>query len=119
MIRRSGVIGVLCVLIAALAPALSAQAITNGVPDNGEHPYVGELLFYVPDETDPRFPDPGGWFTCSGTLMSSTIVLTAGHCTYGVGKNGAPTTAPPTNGSGDGSAGWKRPAGGSRFSGRA
>jgi hypothetical protein len=32
--------------------------------------------------------------------MSSTIVLTAGHCTHGVGRNGTATTAPPTNGSG-------------------
>jgi Trypsin len=86
--------------IAALAPALPASAITNGVPDNGAHPYVGELILYLPDETDPRFPDPGGWFTCSGTLMSSTIVLTAGHCTYGVGKDGASTTLPSGTGSG-------------------
>ena len=25
----------------------------------GEHPYVGELLFFVPDAVDPRFTDPG------------------------------------------------------------
>lgn len=78
----------------------SAQAITNGQPDNGAHPYVGELLFYVPDEIDPRFTDPGGWFTCSGTLLNSTIVVTAGHCTYGVGHNGVSTTANGGSGSG-------------------
>ena len=39
-----------------------------------------------------RFDDPGGWFTCSGTLLSSTIVVTAGHCTFGVGLNGVSTT---------------------------
>ncbi len=33
--------------------ATSAAAITNGQPDNGAHPYVGQLLFYVPGRT-PR-----------------------------------------------------------------
>ena len=73
------------------ALALPAQAITNGVPDENRHPYVGQLFFYVPDETDPRFDDPGSWFNCTGTLISPTIVLTAGHCTYGVGSNGTST----------------------------
>lgn len=83
-----------------LLPANPAWAITNGVPDNGEHPYVGELLFYVPDAIDPRFTDPGGWFTCSGTLLNSTIVVTAGHCTFAVGLDGASTTAGGGTGSG-------------------
>ncbi|HEY2299586.1 MAG TPA: trypsin-like serine protease [Jatrophihabitans sp.] len=86
--------------LAFLAPAVPAGAITNGQPDNGAHPYVGELLFYVPDEADPRFTDPGSWFTCSGTLLNSTIVVTAGHCTYGVGHNGVSTTAGGGSGSG-------------------
>lgn len=77
-----------------------AGAITNGQPDNNAHPYVGELLFYLPDESDPGFADPGGWFTCTGTLLNSTIVVTAGHCTYGTGLNGASTTARGGSGSG-------------------
>ena len=69
-----------------------AAAIRFGSADGGEHPYVGELLFYVPDARDPRFDDPGGWFTCSATLLDSTHIVTAGHCTFGVGLNGVSTT---------------------------
>ena len=79
-------------LIAALAIAAPVGAITNGAPDGGEHPYVGELLFYVPDAPSSRFADPGSWFTCSGTLLSPTVMVTAGHCTFGVGKNSVSTT---------------------------
>src|SRR4030095_5350640 len=72
-------------LLAALlvsAAGTIGYAITNGQPDNGEHPYVGDLLFYIPDEIDSRFTDPGSWFGCSGTLVSPTVVVTAGPCTY-------------------------------------
>jgi hypothetical protein len=87
--------------IAAIAIAAPASAVTNGLPDEGEHPYVGQLIFYVPDDPDPRFTDPGSWYNCSGTLVTPTIVITAGHCTVGVGENGESTTA----GDGDGSGG--------------
>src|SRR5215470_15175143 len=83
-----------------LAAATPANAITHGQPDAGAHPYVGELLFFVPDEPDSRFDDPGAWFSCSGTLLNSTIVLTAGHCTHAIGTNGASTTAGGGTGSG-------------------
>jgi len=86
--------------VGLLIPMAPASAIVNGVPDDGAHPYVGELLFYVPDEVDSRFTDPGAWFTCSGTLLNSTIVVTAGHCTYAIGHNGASTTAGGGTGSG-------------------
>lgn len=92
----------LMALVAALAIALPAGAITNGEPDNSEHPYVGQLLFHVPDDVDPRFDDPGSWFNCTGTLISPTVLVTAGHCTYAIGLNGESTTTAP---GGDGSGG--------------
>jgi hypothetical protein len=80
------------VLATALALAAPVAAITTGQPDENEHPYVGQLLFYVPDAVDSRFTEPGSWFTCTGTLLSPTVIVTAGHCTFGVGLNGGSTT---------------------------
>ncbi len=91
---------ILVALVATFALAAPVAAITNGQPDNGEHPYVGQLLFYVPDVQDSRFDDPGAWFNCSGTLVSPTVVLTAGHCTYAVGLEGESTTTNGGTGSG-------------------
>jgi hypothetical protein len=85
-------LSVAAALVASLALAAPVGAITNGAPDGDEHEYVGEFLFYVPDAPSSRFSDPGSWFTCSGTLVSPTIVLTAGHCTFGVGLDSESTT---------------------------
>jgi hypothetical protein len=77
------------------------RAVPNGAPDANEHPYVGQVFFYIPDEIDTRFTDPGAWFSCSGTLISPTLLITAGHCTYGTGLNGEATTGSGGSGGND------------------
>lgn len=86
--------------VTLVLPAVPAAAIVGGTDDDGEHPYVGQLLFYVPDAVDPRFDDPGAWFNCSGTLIDAVTVVTAGHCTYGIGVDGE-SPADPLSGGND------------------
>ena len=88
MHRMRGKFAVLGGGVLVFALASPTAAIVDGLPDAGEHPYVGELSLYQPDYPDPRFSDPGSWANCTGTLITPTIVLTAGHCTYQIGKNG-------------------------------
>jgi hypothetical protein len=101
LLRKTLAAGAAVAALLLLNTAPSA-AIVNGQPDGGAHPYVGQLLFYVPTEVDSRFTDPGAWFTCSGTLLDADTVLTAGHCTYGIGRDGEPAAEAPTIQAGDG-----------------
>jgi V8-like Glu-specific endopeptidase len=48
------------------------SAVTDGVLDGNGHPYVVLLLMEIDGEPA---------FRCSGTLLSATVLLTAGHCT--------------------------------------
>src|SRR6266487_6319343 len=66
-------------VIAMLTPASPASAITYGLPDGNAHPEVGALL------APQAYPD-GTWETCSGTLISPTVFLTAAHCDQGVAR---------------------------------
>jgi hypothetical protein len=66
-------------LVATLAFAAPASAITYGAPDGDGHPEVGALLA-------PVAYDDGTWAACSGTLISPTVFLTAAHCDLGVSR---------------------------------
>jgi hypothetical protein len=68
--------GVVVLLAITFVPAL---AITNGQPDGTNHPYVGLVVFDVLDEDGNPVPS----HRCSASLLSPTLLLTAGHCTDG------------------------------------
>lgn len=65
-----GLAGIIALSLGAVAPA---TAITNGTLDGNAHPYVGIMVA----QTSTGAP----LWRCSGTLLSSTVFLTAGHCT--------------------------------------
>ncbi len=72
--RRLVAIVTAAVALAALSVA-PAAAITDGTPDGDGHPYVGLMTAHAED---------GDYlWRCSGTLISPTIFVTAGHCTFG------------------------------------
>jgi hypothetical protein len=66
----------LATAIALLAVVASpASAVTDGTLDGNQHPYVGLMTAHDAD---------GDYlWRCSGTLISPTVFVTAGHCTFG------------------------------------
>ena len=63
------VFSVIVLLAVAVSPA---GAVTDGQLDGNGHPYVVLLLMEIGGQPA---------FRCSGTLLSATVLLTAGHCT--------------------------------------
>jgi hypothetical protein len=58
-------------MVALASPAFGITK--GGVPDGDEHPYVGLMLALDANNTP--------LWRCSGTLVSPTVFVTAGHCT--------------------------------------
>ena len=58
-----------------LIVVVSVSAITDGELDGDGHPHVGLMV--------AQDADGNAMWRCSGTLLSSTLYLTAGHCTDG------------------------------------
>jgi secreted trypsin-like serine protease len=72
MVRKAKLLALAVASLAVLVTAAPAMAITGGTRDE-VHTNVGLVRFTLPE----------GRFRCSGTLISPTVVLTAGHCTEG------------------------------------
>jgi secreted trypsin-like serine protease len=64
------VLSVLAIFVVAIIPV---RAVTNGALDGNGHPYVGLMV--------AQDADGNPLWRCSGTLLSRTLFLTAGHCT--------------------------------------
>ena len=72
--KRRPMLIVTIALMLVLGTILPASAVKFGEPDGNAHPYVGLMVFDVDGTPSHR---------CSGALLSPTVMLTAGHCTFG------------------------------------
>jgi V8-like Glu-specific endopeptidase len=70
--KKSRFVTFLIALTMLVAFAMPAGAVTDGELDGEDHPWVVLLLMEVGGQPA---------FRCSGTLLSATVLLTAGHCT--------------------------------------
>ena len=71
--RRKMLFAVFSVIVILALAAFPVGAITDGELDGEGHPFVG-LMVAQDAEGNPLW-------RCSGTLLSDTVFLTAGHCT--------------------------------------
>lgn len=69
--NRLGIVMLSGMVVSAGGAAIIA--ITNGQPDLARHPYVGLMVAHDEDGIP--------LWRCSGSLLSPTVFLTAGHCT--------------------------------------
>jgi hypothetical protein len=69
---RKRVFVLFVVLVVLVVGVMPAGAVTDGEPDGDGHPYVGLMV--------AKNADGNVIWRCSGTLISSMVFLTAGHC---------------------------------------
>ena len=79
MLKRIALLAAVAATVVSFAG--SAGAITGNYQKDFTHNAVGLLVFYT--TPDPVTGDPFS-HRCSGTLISPTVMVTAGHCTEGV-----------------------------------
>jgi Trypsin len=72
VLKKFAITAAVVALLLTLAVS-PAEAVTDGEMDGEGHPYVG-LMIAQDEQGNPLW-------RCSGTLLSSTLFLTAGHCT--------------------------------------
>lgn len=72
-LSKFSLISLLLTLILTLMMVGTVSAVTDGVPDGEGHPYVGLMV--------AQTADGAPLWRCTGTLISPTVFLTAGHCT--------------------------------------
>ncbi len=86
---RKRLLASMAVLVLTAALAGPAGAVTGNQQEDFVHDYVGLLVFYT--TPDPNSDPPGDPFShrCSGSLISPTVIVTAGHCTEGVDEGRA------------------------------
>lgn len=77
MPKRFALLAVLAVLMTIGVG--SASAVTDGALDGNGHPYVGLMV--------AQDGKGNALWRCSGTLLSSKLFLTAGHCTEAPAKH--------------------------------
>jgi hypothetical protein len=71
--RNKMLLALFSVLVILAVAVFPVGAVTDGQPDGNGHPYVGLMV--------AQDADGNPLWRCSGTLLSPTIFLTAGHCT--------------------------------------
>ncbi len=81
---RRTILSLAAAVMLVIAWAAPATAITKNYVKDFEHPFVGLIAFYDADEVFQH--------RCTGELLTSTVVLTAGHCTDN-GAGGVNATA--------------------------